>query len=267
MLETPLLLNMKTTAGHAVTEESFYAAQPARLPSTSVVHGHNWTVRPMVHGAAPTASRPMYMWKLISLLPKPKLYKEEDDLEALEVAVRGIGRRMADQMHVDRFGAYIADDERYDYYMFKCTVAPKQADKDEVFEFDGNEFPVKEGELYCEGVWLAKLPNTSEWYVVTNQRCIVRMQVVVDADVNLLPWSGDNQFRSNLNREVARKAKENGALKITDEDHSFLMEEARQRTALDYEDYVYESDEDDSDIDADDASIEEDEELSEVEYD
>ena len=91
-------------------------------------------------------------WKLISLLPKPKLYKDEDDLEALEVAVRGIGRRMADQMHVDRFGAYIADDERYDYYMFKCTVAPKQADKDEVFEFDGNEFPVKEGELYCEGV-------------------------------------------------------------------------------------------------------------------
>ena len=126
-------------------------------------------------------------WKLISLLPKPKLYKEEDDLEALEVAVCGIGRRMADQMHVGRFGAYIADDERYDYYMFKCTVAPKQADKDEVFEFDGNEFPVKEGELYCEGVWLAKLPNTSEWYVVTNQRCIVRMQVVVDADVNLLP--------------------------------------------------------------------------------
>ena len=45
------------------------------------------------------------------------------------------------------------------------------------------------------------------------------------------------------------------------------MEEARQRTALDYEDYVYESDEDDSDIDDDDASIEEDEELSEVEYD
>ena len=93
------------------------------------------------------------------------------------------------------------------------------------------------------------------------------MQVVVDADVNLLPWSGDNQFCSNLNREVFRKAKENWALKITDEDHSLLMEEARQRTALDYEDYVYESDEDDSDIDADDASIEEDEELSEVEYD
>jgi len=46
-----------------------------------------------------------------------------------------------------------------------------------------------------------------------------------------------------------------------------LMRRGRMVVALDYEDYVYESDEDDSDIDDDDASIEEDEELSEVEYD
>ena len=67
-------------------------------------------------------------WKLIKLSPKPKQYREEDDLAQLEVTVRGIGIRMAGQMYVGGFGAYITDDERYDYYIFKCTVAPKQSD-------------------------------------------------------------------------------------------------------------------------------------------
>ena len=44
-------------------------------------------------------------WKLINLSPKPKQYREEDDLARLEVTVRGIGIRMAGQMHVGGFGA------------------------------------------------------------------------------------------------------------------------------------------------------------------
>ncbi len=41
-------------------------------------------------------------------------------------------------------------------------------------------------------------------------------------------------------------------MKITDEDHSFLMEQARQRTAFDYKDYVeYESDNDDESVGSD----------------
>ena len=38
----------------------------------------------------------------------------------------------------------------------------------------------------------------------TEQRCIVRMQVVVDANVEMLPWSqGDNAFRTNLAGSIA----------------------------------------------------------------
>ena len=71
--------------------------------------------------------------------------------------MRGIGVRMAEQMHMGQFSAYIADDDRYDSYVFKCTVAHK----DQVFSYDGNEFPVKKGELYCEGLWLDKVLGTS----------------------------------------------------------------------------------------------------------
>ena len=55
-------------------------------------------------------------------------------------------------------------------------------------------------------------------------------------------------------------------MRITNEDHSSLMKQARQITAFDYKDYVDESDsdEDDPDSDSDDGSVDEDGELSNV---
>ena len=178
-------------------------------------------------------------WKLIKLEPKKKVYKEDDDLERLEVAVRNIGQTMAELMEVDKIGAYIADDDRYDYYLFRCTTAPKKAEKDTTFNLDGNDFAVKEGEMYCEGVWLDKVPDTSDWYVETGQKCVVRMQVVVDTDVELHAWSEDNPFKRNLRGDIVQQAKEQNAKNISGRDHAFLMEQARIRTVLDYTDFVY----------------------------
>ena len=62
-------------------------------------------------------------WKLIALEPKPKVYRKEDDLACKEVAMRDIGERMASQTKVGQIGGYITDDDRYDYYLFKCTAA------------------------------------------------------------------------------------------------------------------------------------------------
>ena len=54
-------------------------------------------------------------------------------------------------------------------------------------------------------------------------------------------------------------------MRITDEDHSSLMKQSQQRAALDYRDYVHESDSDSDDPDSDDESVDEDGELSNVE--
>jgi len=178
-------------------------------------------------------------WKIIDLKPKPKEYKEEDDLNRLEVTVRNIGCIMASQIYVGAYGVYVADDSRYDYYVFQCTEAAKKADGDRVFERDGNEFAVKEGEWYCEGVWLDKVPGTANWHYLTPQKCIVRMQIVIDADVEMQQLSDDNQFPANLRNRVREDATQKGAMRIGDCDHDFLMEVARQRTALDFEDVVY----------------------------
>ena len=106
-------------------------------------------------------------------------------------------------------------------------LPPEQADKDFLVKFGTNEFALKEGDKYCHGVWLDKVPETLKWFVVIEQRCIVRMQVVVDANVEMLSWiEGANPFFWNLKSSIARQYKDRGALKITEEDHSFLMEAA-----------------------------------------
>ena len=51
--------------------------------------------------------------------------------------------------------------------------------------------------------------------------------------------SDDNQFPANLSNRVREDATQKGAMRIGDCDHDFLMEVARQRTALDFEDVVY----------------------------
>ncbi|KAL7530697.1 hypothetical protein ACHAXR_005056 [Thalassiosira sp. AJA248-18] len=172
-------------------------------------------------------------WKIIELKPKPKEYKEEDDLNRLEVT---------------------------------CTEAPRKADGDRVFERDGNEFSVKEGEWYCEGVWLDK----ANWHYLTSQKCIVRqIVIVIDADGEMMPLSDDNPFPSNLSNRVCEDAARKGAMMIADGDHEFLMEAARQRTTLDFEDVVYgdvEGCDDDGSVYGEDEGVEIDGEMSEEEF-
>ena len=64
--------------------------------------------------------------------------------------------------------AHITNDERFGYYIFKCTKEPTKADEDTVFHRDGNNVPVKEGKWYCDGMWMDKITGTSNCYVDTS---------------------------------------------------------------------------------------------------
>ena len=56
-------------------------------------------------------------------------------------------------------------------------------------------------------------------------------------------------------------------MKIEDEDHSFLMKVACQRTSLDYEVTIYGSLEDDTDSDDNARSVDKDQEASDIDKD
>ncbi len=87
-------------------------------------------------------------WKIIHFKTKPKDYIEECDLNILEVIVQGLEKIMSSQMRAGKIGAYVADDNRYNYYLFKCTKDPKAAEKDMVISLGGNDFSLKQGHFF-----------------------------------------------------------------------------------------------------------------------
>ena len=92
------------------------------------------------------------------------------------MTMHGVGRRMADQVVIGGYGAYIVDDDRYDYYIVKWIDLPQEAEEDRLIELDGEQFTVKKGEMFATGEWLDLVQSTRRWWKHTSQRCIVRLQ-------------------------------------------------------------------------------------------
>ena len=64
----------------------------------------------------------------------------------------------------------------------------------------------------------------------------MRLQVVTDPDVHLLPMSSANPIHHSRGRDTIRFAKEQESCwRISEEDHEFLLEEASNRAQYDFE--------------------------------
>ena len=197
-------------------------------------------------------------WKIIDIVPRKKGFNEDDRVARLEVTMMGVGKRMADQVAIGNYGAYIVDDDRYDYYIVKWTEMARKAERDERFEIEGEAFMVKKDEWYAKGIWLELVEQ--HWWKTTSQSCIVRMQVVVDSDVEMLPISADNQLRSNLDRGIASEARTNNACRISSDDHEFLMKQAVIRSLFDFDQQLDLDNTEGSGTDNDDADVEDEDE-------
>ncbi len=197
-------------------------------------------------------------WRLVEIVPRPKGYREEDVQERMSVTLRGIGLRMAEQVSIGGYGAYPVKDDQYDYYLVKWTHMPTVADRDEEIELDGEQFLVKEGDIICEGKWLDKIPETTDWWYETEQRCIVRLQTVVDASIELMPISDENPLPSRMRRESKLFAHQHNALKVDRVDHDRLIQESLHRGAFDHDQFIDVSDnESEAEDGSDESDIEE----------
>jgi len=69
------------------------------------------------------------------------------------------------------------------------------------------------------------------WWTMTTskQECIVRLETVVNANIDMRARSDQNPFRSGLMRRSIKKASIHGAWRMSDGDHAFIMEETRNR--------------------------------------
>ena len=79
------------------------------------------------------------------------------------------------------------------------------------------------GDSICRGVWMDRLPGAQNWWTMTAQPCVVRLQEVVHPNLPLLAVSESNPLRRGLQRQSVEYANEHGAWKVTDKDHASMI--------------------------------------------
>ena len=70
---------------------------------------------------------------------------------------------------------------------------------------------------------------------MTDRNCIVKLEMVIDGNVTILPESSENPLRRGLPRASLKRAQEDGAWRLSDHNHAFLAEESRLRSCLEYD--------------------------------
>ena len=127
------------------------------------------------------------------------------------------------------------DDPNYHYYLVKWIGEPYQAPQTETVVVGNDKFPVVKGDWLCRGLWLEKLPEARNWWTMTDRECVVQLEKVINANVNIRVRSHDNPLRRGLDPKIIEYADDHGAWRISDDDHAFLLEEGRLRDGIEYD--------------------------------
>jgi len=174
-------------------------------------------------------------WEVVDIVPAPKGFDEDDALDSKEDSMDTIGWRISQGIVKGGFGGYAVEHDGYDYYIVQWDSEPKKAEKTEVIVIDGEEFLVTEGGWICYSRWLDKLPNTTKWWYQTDQRCVVRLQVVCDPSLALVAYHKiTNPLHINAGPKTIQSAEENETWQVPEESHDFLIEEANSRAVFDF---------------------------------
>ena len=177
------------------------------------------------------------------MVPVAKGYVEDDVLECREETMDMLGLRISKGITDRGFGVCILDDDRYDYYVVQWDGTPKQATETETIRIEEEDFPVRKGEWICYGRWLNPLGGgTNKWWYQTEQKCVVRLQVVCDPSLDLVPY--DKQTNKLSGADLIRFTERNETYRVPDDAHTFLLDEASSRAVFDFS-YEIENEEDD----------------------
>ena len=66
---------------------------------------------------------------------------------------------------------------------------PKHATKTETIRLEEEDFPVRKGGWIYYSRWLNPLGGgTDNWWCQTEQKCVVRLQVICDPSLDLVPY-------------------------------------------------------------------------------
>ena len=180
-------------------------------------------------------------WKLIRF-EETKDSNTENVADSLTHTLQSLGKTISNSVVDGGFGAYVVDDNNYNYYVVKWDGLPYEAVEDEGILFGDDQVAVFKGDMLCRGIWMDKLRGARSWWIMTERSCVVRLQQVLDAHLPLKILSDENPLRSRLRHDAIDYANTHSAWRIPDDDHAFMIEETRWREGFDYEEFVAEDD-------------------------
>ena len=169
-------------------------------------------------------------WYIVELVVKTG--DDEDVDEAHQEVLHHVTSAIAQSVVVGEIGAIATagDDASDGYYLFEFTSL-SYTDQ------------VVGGALKCDVNWLYPLPHARKWFTKSVEGDSVDLLNVVSTGVDMLQISPMNMPPSRRMKE----AKANGALKISEESHNFILDEIIRRDRLEYDPtrvYFGEEDED-----------------------
>ena len=144
-------------------------------------------------------------------------HDDEQEMLALVDSLKEYGETVASGVVKDGYGAYsVEDDPEYDYYVCQWTDKPFQAQADKEIYVGEDDEPTRliEGDWYCRGIWLTKLPWAKNWWTMDGRECLVRMQQVLHSSLPLVKRSESNPFRRGVPSTTIDHADVHGAWRL-----------------------------------------------------
>ena len=147
----------------------------------------------------------------------------EDTAELYHDVLHHMTSVIARDIEIGSFGAVCTVDKesaKDGYYLIQFTSLPFTAQ-------------VENGTLQVKGQWLYELPGAPLWfYHEEAPEETVDLTTILVPNLNLIPFSPDNQPRGKISRKVAGI---NDAMRLTQEDHDTIMDEIQLRDRLEYD--------------------------------
>ncbi len=180
-------------------------------------------------------------WRTINFKKETKC-ELDDVISAKEWTLQSIGGRMAQQIRIGMYGAYLVDD-RIRYYLVQWTCNPWLVENGSL-ETDGEL--ARKGEWVCKGVWMNDINRAPCWFWQSEKEVVVRCQSILCSDVRLIEHSSDNDL-PQMNGQYRLSMLALNPIRLSDENHDILMDAASLRDGLDYKEEVPDDCSDESD--------------------
>jgi hypothetical protein len=199
-------------------------------------------------------------WLIVDLRPTAGTDMDEVQ-EACYDVIEGLCKQMSEEIQLGQIGAIATDDTAtLGYYLVQFTTDVFSFEAEESEAGDDDNQQIEEGCLVVRGKYYSLLKGAPFWYAppsAEDPSLLFRVQTVLAGDLKLHPVEiGICEAPRNKRKVI----EDNHAVKMTETDHSDLLEEMVRRERIDQEETIAVGEEEEDDWTTEGESSDEEEE-------